>query len=81
MTREEVLERYFLDMRARTLDLAAALDRLDRARAGGADEDGRMQKLARALAVLSEDESGPDRAERIQRIFSREYDPNWRENA
>ena len=70
------LDRWFLDMRCRTLDLAAALDRLDRAR--GSDDlkaDPRMARLRKAVAALAE--QGPGRAEKIQLLFSREYDPSW----
>jgi hypothetical protein len=74
----EVLNREFLETRSRILDVAAALDRLDRApgRAGDAP-DRRVAQLRRALEALLE--PGPDRAETVQRIFSLEYDPDWRE--
>jgi hypothetical protein len=67
----EVLEQQFLEMRWRTLSLAADLDRIQRARGGGATlrEDGRVVKLRRALEVLMS-EGGADRAERVQMIFS-----------
>jgi hypothetical protein len=71
----EVLNREFPEIRAKLLHLAAALDRLSRAE-GDVSADGRLEKLQRALAVLQS--SQPDRAERIQTIFSRPYDPEWR---
>jgi hypothetical protein len=77
-SKTEVLNRDFLDTRCRVLDLAAALDRLDRAsRAGSEAPDSRLSQLRQALEALLE--PGPGRAETIQRIFSLEYDPAWRE--
>lgn len=71
----EVLEREFLEIRARLLHIAAALDRLDRAE-GTVAGDPRLEKIRRSLAVLSADEDG--RAEKIQMLFSRSYDANWK---
>jgi hypothetical protein len=70
----EVLNREFLEIRAKLLEIAAALDRLDRAE-GSVEGDARLAGIRRALAVL--DEGGGARAERIQLIFSRAYDENW----
>lgn len=75
MTAQEILDKDFLQIRWLTLELAASLDRLDRASPPGKD-DPRLQDLRKALQVLVSEE--PDRAERVQLIFSREYDPNWR---
>jgi hypothetical protein len=73
----EVLNRDFLDTRCRILDVAAALDRLDRARGRSGDPpDRRLAQLRQALEALLE--PGPGRAETIQRLFSLEYDPQWR---
>ncbi|HEV3004186.1 MAG TPA: hypothetical protein VGX78_06975 [Pirellulales bacterium] len=72
----EVLNREFLEIRAKILEVAAALDRLDRAE-GFLDGDPRMAKLRQALAVLST--GGGDRAEQVQMIFSLPYDDGWRE--
>lgn len=68
------LDQYFLDARARILDVAATLDRLDRGE-GNSAGDPRVEKLRKAVFVLLEQSSG--RAERIQQIFSLEYDPAW----
>jgi hypothetical protein len=72
----QTLERCFLEIRSRLLDLAAALDRIDRG-AGREDlaEDTRMRAIQLALKVLAR--SQPDRAEQIQHLFSLEYDPQW----
>lgn len=74
MSAEQIFERWFLETRSRLLDIAANLDRIDRAPAGRVD-DPRRAAVEEALRILLG--SGPDRAERIQMIFSREYDPDW----
>lgn len=71
----EVLEREFLEIRARLLHVAASLDRLDRADGSVAD-DPRRDKIRRALAILAADDA--QRAEKIQLLFSRPYDANWK---
>ena len=77
-TANETLDRDFLDMRHGLLDIAAALDRIDRGRdADAVRSDSRMRQMAEAIGILRE--SQPGRAERVQMIFSRSYDPNWRE--
>jgi hypothetical protein len=76
MTAAETLERDFLSIRAKLLEVAASLDRLDRAK-GDVTGDARMQKVRRAAEMLQSDE--PGRAERIQLLFSLPYRENWRE--
>jgi len=72
----KALDTYFLEARARLLDLAAILDRIGRgADAATADADPRLAKVRQALEVLHDQSGG--RAERIQQIFSIEYDPSW----
>ena len=75
----EVLDRDFLETRSRILDLAAALDRLERApnKSGDHHPDRRLAQLRQALEALLE--PGPGRAETVQRLFSLEYDPAWRD--
>jgi hypothetical protein len=51
-TKADVLNREFLEVRAKILELAAALDRLDRA-AGELGDDPRMSRIARGLAALN----------------------------
>ena len=74
MTARQILDREFLELRAKVLELAASFDRLERAEGDTAD-DPRRHKLEEALHVLLG--SGTDRAERIQLIFSREYKADW----
>jgi hypothetical protein len=75
----EVLNRDFLETRSRILDIAAALDRLDRA-AGhppGEAPDQRLAQLRQAIEALLV--PGPGRAETVQRLFSLEYEPGWQQ--
>lgn len=79
-TAAEVLDRDFLETRGKLLELAASLDRLDRAAtADGRRGDPRLEQLARALVELRTE--GPGRAERIQLIFSDDFDPKWLEHS
>jgi hypothetical protein len=73
---KESLDRYFLEARCKLLDLAAILDRIGRgSNASAVDGDLRLQRIREALEVLHDQSGG--RAERIQRIFSLDYDPSW----
>jgi hypothetical protein len=72
----DVLEQEFLPVRAKILEVAAALDRLDRA-SGSVASDSRRAQLHAAIQILLRPED--DRAEQIQLIFSRQYKNDWRE--
>ena len=72
----EILNREFLEIRCKILDLAAAFDRLQRA-AGSLDDDPRLARLREALTVVHD--QSRDRAEHVQMIFSRPYDQAWQE--
>src|SRR5436190_11062669 len=75
MTAPELLEREFLETRCKLLEVAAALDRLDRAE-GSVAGDARREKIQRALDILAKAE--PNRAEQLQLLFSLNYEPDWR---
>lgn len=75
---QEVLNREFLEIRAKLLQLAAHFDRIERG-TGDADLD-RINLFRKALEVLGDPDVGPHRAERLQMIFSRKYDPQWKAN-
>ena len=77
MNAADTLNREFLEVRAKILEIAAALDRLDRAE-GTVGEDPRLGRIQQGLARLQSDQ--PDRAEQIQLIFSLPYDRDWRTN-
>jgi hypothetical protein len=71
-----ILERHYLELRCALLEMAASLDRLERA--GGFTEvkgDARLKRIQDGLKILAS--AGTDRAERIQMLFSDVYDPDW----
>jgi len=70
----EVFNQEFLPIRAKLLEIAAALDRLDRAD-GALDNEPRRTQVQAAVQVLLRPED--DRAEQLQLIFSRPYDDEW----
>lgn len=69
LTRSQVVDAYFMEHRGKLLDLAAFLDRVDRASApAGAPDDFRVAALRSAAAILTE--GRPDRARRILELLS-----------
>ena len=75
LTAVAVLDREFLEIRCRLIDIAAALDRMDRALDRDAIQgDPRMAQLAGAVGILMDDK--PDRVQRVQLAFSDPYAPN-----
>lgn len=75
LTAPEVLNREFLEVRAKILELAAALDRLDRAE-GDVENDPRLARIREGLDVLIQG-NAEERAEQVQLVFSRPYDSQW----
>lgn len=76
-TAQEIFDREFLEIRAKLLQLAAHFDRIDRA---GTLDDARRETVTQALQLLLDPATEPRRAEQLQLLFSRMYDPNWRSN-
>ncbi len=74
---QDVLDREYLEVRAKLLQIAATLDRMDRGD-GSVVTDPKLQQFRDALDVIGSADG--NRAERIQMIFSRQYDANWRDN-
>jgi hypothetical protein len=74
MPAPRVLDQYFLEARSKLLDLAGILDRLDRGE-GTAAADPRVERIRKAVLTLLE--QGAGRAERVQQLFSLDYDPTW----
>lgn len=60
MTRQQILDLYFMDARARLIDLAAFMDRVDRA---SGEEDFRMAGFREALGALHS--GAPNRAAQV----------------
>jgi hypothetical protein len=75
-TASQVFEQELLPIRAKLLEVAAALDRIDRAQGSTAGDQRRTQVQA-AVQILLRPED--DRAEQIQLIFSRPYENDWQE--
>jgi hypothetical protein len=73
----KALEQFFFEARCKLLDIAAILDRINRGQESGEvlTSDPRIEKIRKALEVLHDQSGG--RAERIQQIFSLDYDPSW----
>jgi hypothetical protein len=65
MTRQQVLDLYFLDARSRLIDLAAFLDRIERATG---KEDFRMRAFRKAVGELTGNKNR--RAEKVLLAFS-----------
>ncbi|MCS1412156.1 MAG: hypothetical protein M2R45_05360 [Verrucomicrobia subdivision 3 bacterium] len=65
MTRQQVLDLYFMDARHKLIDLAAFMDRVGR---GEGESDFRMAAFKKAVAVLNGSESG--KAEAVLNVFS-----------
>ena len=60
MTRQQVLDLYFMENRAKLIDLAAFLDRVDRA---AGDADFRLDGFKEAMKHLSDGK--PERAKKV----------------
>jgi len=70
------LEREYLPIRAKILEIAAALDRIQRASPKDV-VDPRWGQLQTGIVRLQSEE--PERAEQVQLLFSRPYEEQWRE--
>ena len=69
LTRQQIADLYFMEHRAKVLDIAAFLDRADKAGAGpGVGKDVRFTTLERALALLIDGKA--DRARRVLELMS-----------
>ncbi len=71
----EVLDREFLTIRGRLLEVAAGLDRVERA-AGSVAADPRWQGLLKAAEMLTQ--KGHTRVGALQMLLSLPYDEDWR---
>ena len=79
MNSQQVLDREYLEIRGKILEVAASLDRLERA-AGDVAQDPRMALIHQGLQITLQpnDAQGDSRAKQIQLLFSREYADSWR---
>jgi hypothetical protein len=70
------LDRVYLEVRCKLLDVAACLDRVARTEDfASAQGDPRMAQIVKGIGILAQ--AGTDRAERIQMLFSDDYIANW----
>ena len=65
MTRQQVLDLYFMDARCKLIELAAFLDRVERAKG---EDDFRLEAFREAMGELSK--ANPDRARQVLLAFS-----------
>ncbi len=86
----QIFDESFLPIRAKLIEVAAALDRIDRetqqagthpANAeGDVDSDPRRSRVEEAIGLLLRGSTQPgERAAALQQLFSRQYDPQWRD--
>ena len=68
LSRREVVDRYFLEHRAKVLDIAAFLDRVDRAKEDSDEDDFRVRSLRASIALLLDGEG--DRTKRVLDLLS-----------
>ncbi len=74
MPAREVIDREFLEVRAALLRVAASLDRIDRGK-DPLQNDDRLALLHAGIELLQS--TDPDRAEKIQMLFSLPFDDAW----
>lgn len=68
LTKTQLIDEYFIENRTKLLDVAAFLDRIDRAEGDAAESGFKMEAFARAVCVLTD--PGPARVEAISMAFS-----------
>jgi hypothetical protein len=76
LTADQIFDRVFLETRAKLLEVAATLDRLDRAEGTDTvEKDFRMEQIRKSLDIIQNGSN--DRAEQLQIAFSDPYDEGW----
>ena len=79
-TAAEVIDEEFLQVRAKLLEVAAFFDRIEVASSVESSEAtsslDKLKLLRSACDLLIDEEL--DKAPRLQTLFSREYNPDWR---
>jgi hypothetical protein len=68
LTQRQLIDEYFMEHRTKVLDIAAFLDRLERAAIRDAEDDFRFVAFRETLRELTSD--APGRVERAQMILS-----------
>ncbi|WP_437188431.1 hypothetical protein SH668x_001877 [Planctomicrobium sp. SH668] len=73
---KQVLDRHYLEIRCSILDIAGALDRIERSdKSSEVAHDPRMELIQEALKILGQ--NSVNRAEQVQLLFSDQYVPGW----
>lgn len=72
---QQVLDDELLPLRAKLLEVAAGLDRIERGESPAASDE-TLKRIRAAVETLLR--PGVDRAEQIQLLFSAPYDEAWR---
>lgn len=73
LTPRQVIDEYYLEVRCKLLEIAAILDRYDRACGrdpAPPEEDARLRKCRESLAILSRPHEEANRAEQVALVFS-----------
>ncbi len=70
LTQQQLIDEYFIEHRTKILDIAAFLDRLDRASALDAQDDFRIEAFRKALGALLEPPHGRTRMQQVQMLLS-----------
>ncbi len=76
---DAIVAETFLEVRAKLLEVAATLDRIDRSSRDEPLDSPAKQKrelLGQAIAIVAS--ADPNRAEQLQQLFSRPYEEDWR---
>ncbi len=68
MDRKAVVDTYFMEHRAKLMDIAAFLDRLERATDDGSGDDFRVEALKAGLALVNDGQ--PERTKRLMLLLS-----------
>jgi hypothetical protein len=68
LTRSQAIEMYFMEHRAKLIDIAAFLDRLDRSDNDQSGEDFRIAAFRKAIDIVRD--AKPNRARRVLEHFS-----------
>jgi hypothetical protein len=69
LTQQQLIDEYFIEHRTKILDIAAFLDRLDRATVHDAADDFRLRAFNKALEALQAGEDGT-RMHKVQMLLS-----------
>ena len=68
LSRDQAMDLYFMEHRAKLIDLAAFLDRIDRSTSATPTSDFRLTAFMQAVGILTDGKS--ERAKRVLELFS-----------